>query len=126
MSTPETPSPNEIKEKLAEFIKANFGGRVAVHAFPKAATVESEPDPAKSTEQAFTFADLPCDIKAHLDRFVIRQDEAKKVLRIAVCDHYNHLKAVRAERSKDNRPTLGELHSPSSWHPRRSKTRTAS
>ncbi len=101
MSTPETPSPNEIKEKLAEFIKANFGGKVAVHSFPRAEPAESEPEPTKSTEEAFTFAHLPRDIKAHLDRFVIRQDEAKKVLSIAVCDHYNHVKAVRAERSKD-------------------------
>jgi len=38
---------------------------------------------------------LPRDIKAHLDRFVIKQDEAKKVLSIAVCDHYNHVNHVR-------------------------------
>src|SRR5207248_1701345 len=41
------------------------------------------------------FDKLPRDIKAHLDRFVIRQDEAKKVLAIAVCDHYNHIRRVR-------------------------------
>ena len=37
---------------------------------------------------------LPRDIKAHLDRYVIRQDEAKKALSIAVCDHYNHVRAL--------------------------------
>lgn len=43
----------------------------------------------------FDFNYKPRDIKAHLDRFVIRQDEAKKALSIAVCDHYNHAKFMR-------------------------------
>src|SRR5256886_11458444 len=43
-------------------------------------------DPASAGDFEFNF--LPRDIKAHLDRFVIKQDEAKKVLAIAVCDHY--------------------------------------
>ena len=46
-------------------------------------------------DEVFSFDLLPRDIKAHLDRFVIRQDEAKKALAIAVCDHYNHVKALR-------------------------------
>src|SRR5207245_4178016 len=31
-------------------------------------------------------------VKAHLDRFVIKQDEAKKVLSVALCDHYHHVR----------------------------------
>jgi endopeptidase Clp ATP-binding regulatory subunit ClpX len=38
------------------------------------------------------FALKPRDIKDYLDRFVIRQDEAKKVLSVAICDHYNHVR----------------------------------
>ncbi len=38
---------------------------------------------------------IPRQIKSHLDRFVIRQDEAKKALAIAVCDHYNHAGYLR-------------------------------
>src|SRR6202040_1262227 len=34
-------------------------------------------------------------------RFVIKQDEAKKVLSIAVCDHYNHAKYLRQLEKKD-------------------------
>jgi ATP-dependent protease Clp ATPase subunit len=45
--------------------------------------------PEKIDNQEFEFNFLPRDIKAHLDRFVIKQEEAKKVLAIAVCDHYN-------------------------------------
>lgn len=34
----------------------------------------------------------PHDIRDYLDRFVIRQNEAKTVLSVAICDHYNHVR----------------------------------
>jgi ATP-dependent Clp protease ATP-binding subunit ClpX len=34
----------------------------------------------------------PRDIRDYLDRFVIQQAEAKKVLAVAICDHYNHVR----------------------------------
>ena len=34
----------------------------------------------------------PREIRDFLDRFVIRQDEAKKVISVAICDHYNHVR----------------------------------
>jgi len=58
---------------------------------------EDEPEVMELDEAdaIFDFNYKPRDIKAHLDRFVIRQDEAKKALSIAVCDHYNHAKYMR-------------------------------
>jgi len=52
-------------------------------------------------DHVFVFDKLPRDIKTHLDRFVIQQDEAKKVLSIAVCDHYNHIKHLRTLAAED-------------------------
>ncbi len=34
----------------------------------------------------------PREIRDYLDRFVIQQSEAKKVLSVAICDHYNHVR----------------------------------
>ncbi len=34
----------------------------------------------------------PRDIRDYLDRYVIQQSEAKKVLSVAICDHYNHVR----------------------------------
>src|SRR5438477_1494634 len=89
---PQFPSPEELKTKITEFMKQNFGDRVSVATFaePKPPAVEEEEKPKKTDHEEFEFRLLPRDIKAHLDRFVIKQDEAKKVLAIAVCDHYNH------------------------------------
>ena len=36
----------------------------------------------------------PREVKGFLDRFVIKQSEAKKVLSVAICDHYNHIRNV--------------------------------
>src|SRR3982074_1738821 len=100
---PTFPSPEELKTKITEFLKQNFGDRVSVAAFPAPEQAESEPEekPDKIDNQEFEFNFLPRDIKAHLDRFVIKQDEAKKVLSIAVCDHYNHVNYVRRLEKED-------------------------
>ncbi|MDB6146576.1 MAG: clpX [Spartobacteria bacterium] len=91
---PPFPSPEELKSKIAEFMKSNFGDRVSFATFTAPETAESagEEKGAKLEGDEFVFNFLPRDIKAYLDRFVIKQEEAKKVLSIAVCDHYNHAK----------------------------------
>src|ERR1043165_7508490 len=111
--TPPFPSPEELKSKISEFMKQNFGDRVSVQTF-------MQPDPAQAGEAEkpekvekidhddFEFSFLPRDIKAHLDRFVIKQDEAKKVLSIAVCDHYNHAKYLN-QLEKENPKAAEQL-----------------
>src|SRR5437879_13422045 len=100
---PPFPSPEELKTKITEFMKQNFGDRVSVATFaePEPATAEEDEKPEKADHEEFEFNLLPRDIKAHLDRFVIKQDEAKKVLEIAVCDHYNHANYLRRLEKED-------------------------
>ena len=52
----------------------------------------SRPKPAR---ESFAFRLKPRDIKRHLDRFVVRQDDAKKVLSVALCDHFQHVRMTR-------------------------------
>jgi ATP-dependent Clp protease ATP-binding subunit ClpX len=100
---PPFPSPEELKTKISEFMKSNFGDRVSFATFtaPESAEAGRDETPEKEETEEFVFNFLPRDIKAHLDRFVIKQDEAKKVLSIAVCDHYNHAKYLRELEKKD-------------------------
>src|SRR5438045_8487754 len=95
---PPFPSPEELKAKLSEFMKTNFGDKVsfATYTEPETAEAGSEEKPVPNTDDHFVFDFLPRDIKAHLDRFVIKQDEAKKVLSIAVCDNYNNVTHFRS------------------------------
>ena len=103
------PTPDEIARKLGDFMKANFGDAVSFSSMPgpfgnsdehdlrsdSDDTTGGEAPEARNDGGIFEFDYHPRDIKAHLDRYVIRQDEAKKVLSIAVCDHYNHAKYLR-------------------------------
>ncbi len=100
---PTFPSPEELKSKLSEFMKTNFGDRVAFTTMTQPENVEtgSEEKSPETPAPNFDFNFLPREIKAHLDRFVIKQDEAKKVLSIAVCDHYNHVRHVRRLENED-------------------------
>ncbi|QQL46398.1 AAA family ATPase [Sulfuriroseicoccus oceanibius] len=104
---PGMPSPEEIAKQLEEVMKNGFGGGgfMPFGGGPQTQTVEPEEsdevDAVDPFQDVFDFNLLPRDIKAHLDRFVIRQDDAKRALGIAVCDHYNHAKFLRSLEEED-------------------------
>ena len=116
--TPETPeadppktptSPEEITRKLEDFIKNTLGGQVLFTRVDGPGARRAQESDEKTGEElkedngeVFEFNYKPADIKAHLDRFVIRQDEAKKVLATAVCDHYHHAQMLREDRESDS------------------------
>src|SRR5258706_14375780 len=86
------PSPEEFQRQLSEFMRQHFQGRRG----PAMAETESAGAPVEEESaakaEAFQFKHKPRDVKAYLDRFVIKQDEAKKVLSVALCDHYHHVR----------------------------------
>lgn len=102
-------SPEEITRKLEDFIKNTLGGQVLftrVESPGGRPLPEMEEKPAEAARpdqgRVFEFNYRPADIKAYLDRFVIRQDEAKKVLATAVCDHYHHARMLRDDRESNS------------------------
>ena len=108
-------TPEEITRKLEDFIKNSLGGQVLfTRVEPQNPRIPSEGDgtgmedsgPVEEPAVSFDFHYRPADIKAYLDRFVIRQDEAKKVLATAVCDHYNHARMIREYRREKNGPAI--------------------
>lgn len=110
---PKTPaSPEEVTRKLEDFIKNTLGGQVLFtridgpggRRMPETHEATPEPPQQERSSETFEFNYRPADIKAHLDRYVIHQDEAKKVLATAVCDHYHHAQMLREHRESD---TLG-------------------
>src|SRR6185503_14799218 len=55
-----------------------------------------------SSEDILRFDRRPREVKAYLDRFVIKQDEAKKVLSVALCDHYHHVRMAMEGKEQPN------------------------
>jgi ATP-dependent Clp protease ATP-binding subunit ClpX len=99
MSSPAENDP--LHARLQEFLRRNLepgSGFV-----PQVEQPGQEEAPAPQPGKArFEFSLTPKQVKEHLDRFVIQQDEAKKVLAITVCDHYHHVQAVTQGRSLPN------------------------
>ena len=98
--TPVWPNPEELKRDMEEFFSRKYGDRVQLGlmtAHPDQARTADEGTETKEAPLDLSFDYLPRDIKAYLDRYVIKQDNAKKVLATAICDHYNHIKHCSSE-----------------------------
>ncbi|MEM8866706.1 MAG: AAA family ATPase [Verrucomicrobiota bacterium] len=127
MSDKEPPNPfDEIQKQLKELFKDSninisgqaFNDNVTENEEPK--TQETPPAGREEENEISPLETLrkfnlkPKEIRDYLNRYVIRQDEAKKVLSVAICDHYNHSKqtlsgrkGIAAEYSKQNILLLG-------------------
>ncbi len=107
MSDKEPTNPfEEIQRKIEEALRegklhmvpmGNFGAQAGAEEGELTEGDEGEtPDKPESPDEALerirAFNLKPREIRDYLNRYVIRQDEAKKVLSVAVCDHYNHVR----------------------------------
>lgn len=94
---------DELKRRLEESLRQS-GLRPQSISFgpvagPGAAAGAGVDESAEEVHEAVlkrirTFNLKPREIRDYLNRFVIRQDEAKKVLSVSICDHYNHVRQV--------------------------------
>ncbi len=89
------PTAEELQREFESFVKDKYGGTVRfvtpkVNPSKVTPADAEAPPPKESFDLKFDLK--PKDIKNYLDRYIIRQDEAKKALAIAVCDHYNHVR----------------------------------
>ena len=63
---------------------------------------EPEPTRDEKLDSIRAFNRKPKEIRDYLDRFVIKQEQAKRVLSVAVCDHYNHIRTCLKDSKKAN------------------------
>src|SRR5687767_4206327 len=96
------PTPEEFQKQLTEFMRQHFQAPGAASflkadAGPPPETVSSKPD-----KEPFLFDKKPREVKEYLDRFVIKQEEAKKVLSVALCDHYHHVRLAMEGKEQPN------------------------
>ena len=109
------PTAEEIQKEFEEFIKQKYGGTVRFVQQPSSEIELNEQNTQEQTKAIDLKFDLkPKEVKQYLDRYVIKQHEAKKALSIAVCDHYNHVrechenpKLLETDYSKQNIIVLG-------------------
>lgn len=85
-----------------------FSGRKALFDLLTGARVKLQEDAQRNRRKSAdalahvrSFSMTPEDVKAYLDRFVIKQDAAKEALAVAICDHYNRVREVLAQEEDD-------------------------
>jgi endopeptidase Clp ATP-binding regulatory subunit ClpX len=94
MTERKIPIPEDVQKEFEDFVRHRMGP--GLHDFQSAvqhppASVRESTDHSSSPQSLWTFDKTPKEVKAFLDRFVIGQDEVKKALAIAVCDHYKQV-----------------------------------
>src|SRR6266496_2186599 len=95
------PTPEDFQRRLADLMRQHLQTGRGPGTQAENAGVHEAPEPKAKTEQ-FEFNYKPREVKAHLDRFVIKQDEAKKVLSVALCDHYHHVRLALEGKESPN------------------------
>ena len=97
-------SPEEFQKQLSGLFRQHLQDLRPAPP-PEAAGSGGGPPEAKDTQakaEQFEFKHKPREIKEYLDRFVIKQDEAKKVLSVALCDHYHHVRLALEGKESPN------------------------
>ena len=99
-------------EDLQKQLEKLFGGKPMKFEFAGAMPPEAEEEPPQAPEQnndeevlerIRDFSMKPREIRDYLNRFVIKQDEAKKVLAVSICDHYNHIRRCMRDPELNNK-----------------------
>src|SRR3989442_15427031 len=95
------PSPEDFQRQLSDFVRQHSQHARGPAQQPETAgPSEAVAGPPQSKQ--FEFPYKPREVKEHLDRFVIKQDEAKKVLSVALCDHYHHVRMAMEGKEQSN------------------------
>jgi ATP-dependent Clp protease ATP-binding subunit ClpX len=94
------PTPEEFQRRLQELMRQHFNPSNLFGQAKQPPTESESSEPPEDEIRKFNYK--PRDVKAYLDRFVIKQEEAKKVLSVALCDHYHHVRMAMEGKEQSN------------------------
>src|SRR5258705_5047236 len=94
------PTSEEFQRRLQELMRQHFNPSNLFGQAKQATEDGEQTEPTEEDIKKFNYK--PRDVKAHLDRFVIKQDEAKKVLSVGLCDHYHHVRLALLGKEQPN------------------------
>ncbi len=105
---------DEIQKDISEYISKKYGIKFKIAAFgsvPETASQKGEEGAkeGKNGVASIHFDMKPGELKAYLDEYMVRQDEAKQVLATKICTHFNRIKRFELNRKKKRPEALGEI-----------------
>lgn len=98
------PNPKELEKEIGEFLTKKFGDNIKIVSplvLPQAVTVEKEKT-SSPKKKKLDFDLKPEELIAHLDQYIIKQDNAKAILATKICTHFNRIKYSDAKHSNVN------------------------
>jgi ATP-dependent Clp protease ATP-binding subunit ClpX len=104
----------EIQKDLSDYLTKKYGRRIQFAGFgpipepagEKVEEGEKEKEPGLS---AIHFGMKPEELKAYLDEYLVKQDDAKEVLATKVCTHFNRIKMFEMTRKYKQQESVGEI-----------------
>jgi endopeptidase Clp ATP-binding regulatory subunit ClpX len=104
----------EIQKDLSDYLTKKYGRRIQFAGFgpipepagEKVEEGEKEKEPGLS---AIHFDMKPEELKAYLDEYLVKQDDAKEVLATKVCTHFNRIKMFEMNRKHKQQESVGEI-----------------
>jgi endopeptidase Clp ATP-binding regulatory subunit ClpX len=92
------PDPKEIEKEISEFLAKKFKDNVKIVSpvvLPQELALDKTQKSSRKRKK-INFDLLPEDLISHLDRYVVKQDNAKAILATKICTHFNRIKCAEA------------------------------
>ncbi len=104
----------EIQKDINEYVSRKYGRRFQIAGFgpvpePAAEKGEEGETETQAGVAAIHFDMKPGELKAYLDEYLVKQDEAKQVLATKICTHFNRIKRFELNRKKKRPEAVGEI-----------------
>ncbi|CAB5085458.1 ATP-dependent Clp protease ATP-binding subunit ClpX [Olavius algarvensis associated proteobacterium Delta 3] len=91
------PNLKELEKEISDFLSKKFGNNVQIVSpvvLPQESAEDTEPS-QRHAGQHVNFNLRPEELVAYLDRYMIKQDNAKAILSTKICTHFNRIKHLQ-------------------------------
>ena len=104
----------EIQRDISEYVSKKYGLKFKIAGFGPEPDRDKESggDTGKAPEDAISsiqFDMKPGELKAYLDEYLVRQEEAKQVLATKICTHFNRIKRFELSRKHKRTDPIGDI-----------------
>jgi endopeptidase Clp ATP-binding regulatory subunit ClpX len=90
-------NPAQLQKEIQDFLTQKYGDRVV---FPQAESIDGQKGEETSEKRGVERIDFdltPEELVAYLDRYVVRQDDAKEILATKICTHFHRVRLATGQ-----------------------------
>ena len=104
----------EVQKDLSDYLTKKYGRKIQFAGFgpipePSGERIEEGDKEKPADLTAIRFDLKPEELKAYLDEYLVKQDEAKEVLATKICTHFNRIKMFEMARKPRQSESVGEI-----------------